>query len=57
MIALIQRLRQYNQWRRGADIEQPNHTQLGIDIDDAIKILETITETRTIPDDQKPIVQ
>ena len=36
-------LTEANQWRRGADIEQPNPTDLGLAIDYAInKLYETI---------------
>lgn len=37
--ALIERLRYYNSWRRGAESEQQNPEQIGRDIDDAIAIL------------------
>jgi hypothetical protein len=34
-------LRRYNQWRRGDEsIEQPDPTEIGIAIDDAIKCIE-----------------
>lgn len=38
---LIDRLKRYNTWRRGEDesLEQPNPTQLGKDIDEAIERL------------------
>lgn len=38
---LIQRLKTANEWRRGAEIEMPNPEQLGEDIDDAIKLIES----------------
>ena len=37
--ALIQRLRYFNAWRRGAEGEQPNPEQIGRDIDAAVAIL------------------
>ena len=40
--ALIQRLREYNEWRRGGDGTHPDPTQLGIDIDAAIELLESM---------------
>jgi len=38
--ALVRRLRRYNEWRRGADFEQPEPTGIGADIDAAIELLE-----------------
>lgn len=38
--ALVMRLRRYNEWRRGADFEQPEPTDVGADIDTAIELLE-----------------
>lgn len=37
---LINRLKHYNQWRSGAEIEMPAPAQLGKDIDRVIQILE-----------------
>lgn len=38
---LIERMKLYNDWRRGSDdIEQPEPKQLGLDIDVTIKVLE-----------------
>ena len=37
--ALIERLRGYNAWRRGADGDQPDPAQIGRDIDAAVAIL------------------
>lgn len=44
MQALINRLKHYNAWRRGAEIEMPAPAQLGKDIDAAIEILEEKNE-------------
>lgn len=40
--SLISRLRTYNEWRRGADIEQPKPLEIGQDIDEAIEMLKLI---------------
>ena len=40
--ALVKRLRAYNEWRRGGDGPHPDPTQLGIDIDAAIDLLESM---------------
>ena len=40
--SLIIRLRRYNDWRRGADLEQPDPNKVGKDIDMAIKLLKGI---------------
>lgn len=37
---LIMRLRRYNEWRRGAEFEQPKPAQIGADIDAAAEMLE-----------------
>ena len=37
--ALVERLRYFNAWRRGAEGEQPNPGQIGRDIDAAVAIL------------------
>ena len=37
--ALIERLRYFNEWRRGADGDQPDPAQIGRDIDAAVAIL------------------
>jgi len=37
---LVMRLRRYNDWRRGADFEQPEPTEIGRDIDKAADVLE-----------------
>ncbi len=37
---LAMRLRRYNEWRRGADFEQPQPAVIGRDIDAAISIIE-----------------
>ena len=36
---LVQRLRRYNEWRRGADTEQPQPREIGEDIDEAVRLL------------------
>jgi hypothetical protein len=36
---LVMRLRHYNEWRRGADFEQPEPAEIGRDIDAAIELL------------------
>ena len=45
--ALIERLRGYNAWRRGADSDQPDPAQIGRDIDAAVAIL---TRQASAPD-------
>ena len=39
ILSLIERLRYFNDWRRGADGEQPNPEQIGRDIDAAVALL------------------
>jgi len=39
---LIARLRFYNEWRRGGEMEQPSPTSLGVDLDDAAALLEAM---------------
>ncbi|MBM96039.1 MAG: hypothetical protein CMI09_09370 [Oceanospirillaceae bacterium] len=41
---LLGRLRRYNDWRRGADIEQPNPTELGRDIDRTVELMASMEE-------------
>lgn len=36
---LIERLRRYNDWRRGAEVNQPSPASIGADIDAAIALL------------------
>lgn len=36
----------YNRWRRGAEIEQPNPTQIGIAIDTIINYLDFNIKTK-----------
>lgn len=40
---LVTRLRQYNEWRRGAEFEQPEPAQIGADIDEAAEMLEAMS--------------
>ena len=41
---LIERLKAYNEWRRGGtEIESPRPKQLGEDIDKAIELLEELS--------------
>ena len=40
--SLIIRLRRYNCWRRSGDLEQPDPSEIGEDIDMAIKLLKGI---------------
>ena len=42
--ALADRLKHYNEWRRGAETEQPHSEQIGKDIDAAIAIIEMIID-------------
>lgn len=42
--ALADRLKLYNEWRRGAETEQPHPKQIGQDIDAAIMIIEEMTD-------------
>lgn len=39
-------LEYYNQWRRGAEIPQPDTTELGIFIDEAVKMLKEYEKIR-----------
>lgn len=39
---LVMRLRRYNEWRRGADFEQPEPARIGADIDAAADMLEAM---------------
>jgi hypothetical protein len=46
----IEFLQRYNQWRRGDEsIEQPDPTEIGIAIDDAIKCIEQLDRWRELP--------
>ena len=44
---LVVRLRRYNEWRRGADFEQPEPSEIGMDIDAAIAAIEQLNELRS----------
>lgn len=46
---LATRLRHYNEWRRGGELEQPHPKQIGHDIDAAICMLEAMAN---IPNQQ-----
>ena len=39
-------LEYYNRWRRGAEIPQPDPTELGIFIDEAVKMLKEYEKIR-----------
>lgn len=39
MKKLSERLERFNEWRRGGDGKMPNTTQIGLDIDSAIIII------------------
>lgn len=41
---LVRRLRLYNEWRRGAEIDQPSAHDVGKDIDAAADMLESMSE-------------
>ena len=43
-------LRQFNDWRRGADVLQPNPRELGMAIDAAIEMIESAEEDRALCD-------
>jgi hypothetical protein len=43
-------LRQFNEWRRGGDIEQPGPLAVGLAIDAAIEIIESAEEDRALCD-------
>ena len=40
---LVRRLRRFNEWRRGAEFEQPEPAQIGADIDEAAEMLEAMS--------------
>lgn len=44
----VMRLRRYNEWRRGSDIDQPDHKQIGLDIDCVVDKVEKILNICTI---------
>jgi len=41
---IIDRLGRFNDWRRGAEFDQPEPAQVGRDIDAAIELLATLSE-------------
>ena len=44
------KLRKFNDWRRGADVLQPNPRELGMAIDAAIEMIESAEEERALCD-------
>ena len=44
-------LRQFNDWRRGADVLQPNPREIGEAIDAAIEMIESAEEDRALWDE------
>ena len=54
----VMRLRRFNEWRKGADFEQPDPKEVGLDIDYATEIIvhmskaikKTIDENRHLAD-------
>jgi hypothetical protein len=42
----IEFLKNYNKWRRGEEIPQPNPTEIGVAINDIVEKLELINKTR-----------
>lgn len=40
---LVMRLRRFNEWRRGAEFEQPAPAEIGADIDEAADLLEAMS--------------
>lgn len=49
---LVDRLRHYNQWRRGLDAPQPSPEQIGTDIDTALALLITMRDAITATIDE-----
>ncbi len=45
----VMRLRRYNEWRRGADFEQPEPAEIGNDIDAAADELERMSKLLETP--------
>ena len=43
-------LRQFNDWRRGADILQPKPREIGMAIDAAVEMIESAEEDRALCD-------
>lgn len=41
---IASRLRDYNNWRRGADVQQPHPDQIGKDLDAAIKLISQVQQ-------------
>ena len=41
---LVQRLRRYNEWRRGAECPQPEPAEIGVDLDAAADLLEKMAQ-------------
>ena len=49
---IIDGLKRYNEWRRGADHKQPNPSDIGKDIDDAINVMKLYVATQTHPNQE-----
>ena len=43
-------LRQFNDWRRGADVLQPKPREIGMAIDAAVELIESAEEDRALCD-------
>lgn len=45
----IKTIKEYNEWRRGAETEQPNPTTIGEALDEVVKAAERYELVRTLP--------